>query len=106
MRYMLLIHSSEAKEAERAQNPAVQQAYHGAWMTYTGDLQGSGLMENGEALQPTTTATTVRVQDGKTLTTDGPYIETKEALGGFYVVNAPNLDEAIAWASKMPHVAH
>jgi len=59
----------------------------------------------GEALQPTATATTVRVQRDKTITTDGPYAEVKEQLGGFYMIEAENLDQAIEWAAKMPHMA-
>ena len=61
-------------------------------------------MRSGEALQPTATATTVRVRDGETLTTDGPFAETKEQLGGFYVVEAKDLDEAIEIATRIPDV--
>ena len=59
-------------------------------------------MSAGEALHPTSTATTVRVRDGKTSTTDGPFAETKEQMGGYYVVDCKNLDEAIQWAAKIP----
>ena len=59
----------------------------------------------GEALHPTSTATTVRVRDGRTLTTDGPFAETKEQLGGYYLVDCKNLDEAIQWAAKIPHAS-
>ena len=60
----------------------------------------------GEALHPTSAATTVRVRDGKTITTDGPYAETKEALGGFYLIEAANLDEAIEAAARIPGALH
>ena len=106
MRYILLIHTDEQAAATQIySDPAKAQAYRDEWMSYTGDLQSSGLMTAGDALQPTSTATTVRVNGGKPIVSDGPYAETKEALGGFYIIDAPNLDEAIAWASKMPHMA-
>jgi hypothetical protein len=63
-------------------------------------------MVAGDALQPTQTATTVRVQDGETLTTDGPFAETKEQLGGYYLIEADSLDEAIEWAGKVPGARH
>ena len=69
---------------------------------FTEHVKERGAYEAGEALDPTSTATTVRVRDGKTLTTDGPYAETKEALGGFYLVQAADLDEAIAFAAMIP----
>ncbi len=59
-------------------------------------------MAGGDALEPVSTATSVRVRNGKTVTTDGPFAETKEQLGGFYIVDAENLDEAIEWAAKIP----
>ena len=65
-------------------------------------LRDKGQYVSGEALQPTATATTVRVRDGKTLTTDGPFAETKEALGGFYLVEAKDLDEALALGAACP----
>jgi len=65
-------------------------------------LAEKGQMRGGEELQPTTTATTVRVKDGKTLTTDGPYAETKEQLGGFFLIECDNLDEAIEAAAQIP----
>ncbi len=63
----------------------------------------AGVVKGGEALQPTSTATTIRVRDGETLTTDGPFAETKEQLGGFYVVEADDLDTALTWAAQIPH---
>ena len=73
-----------------------------AYEDYTEAVRASGLFEAGEGLQPTNTATTVRVNNGEVSTTDGPFAETKEQLGGFYVLNCKDLDEAIGWAAKIP----
>jgi hypothetical protein len=72
------------------------------YAAFTKHLVDRGVMKGGEALEPTSTATTVRVQDGRTITTDGPFAETKETLGGFYLVEAADLDEAIAYAAMIP----
>jgi hypothetical protein len=100
MRYIILIYSDEsgADQVTEAQFTEVMNAYN----AYTAEMQSKGVMEAGEALHPTRAATTVRVRDGKALTTDGPFAETKEALGGYYVVNCKDLDEAIMWAAKCP----
>ncbi len=100
MRYLLLIYSNEAAGAQASQ--AEQEAVMGAYWAFTNEVNEAGVNLGGEALQPTSTATTVRVRDGKTLTTDGPFAETKEQLGGYYIIKADNLDEAIAWAAKIP----
>ena len=104
MQYMLLIYGNEASwgEASDAEREQIMQAY-GA---FTQELRDSGAMIAGDALQPTQTATTVRVQNDETLTTDGPFAETKEQLGGYYLIEAESLDEAIAWASKLPGSRH
>ena len=102
MRYLALIYSDE--RAGAAMTPEEQSANMAAWFSFTDDLQKSGKMLGGEALQPTLTATTVRHGSGGNLITDGPFAETKEQLGGFYIINADNLDEAIAWASRMPNL--
>jgi hypothetical protein len=104
MRYMLLIYSNEAAEAQASQTE--QAEVYNAYNAFTRELQESGSMLSGEALLPTSSATTVRVRNGKTLSTDGPFAETKEQLGGFYMVNCKNLDEAIAWAAKIPGAKH
>ena len=100
MRYMLLIYTNEAEDinATQEQQMAVMEAYN----AYTAEVQQSGALRAGEALHPTAMATTVRVRNGKTVTTDGPFAETKEQLGGFYMVECANLDEAIQWAAKIP----
>jgi hypothetical protein len=82
--------------------PAAQQQAFAAFMEYNTALANSGVLRAGEQLQPTMTATTVRVRDGKLQTFDGPFAETKEQLGGTYVIEVPTLDEAIAWAAKCP----
>ena len=101
MRYLLLIYGDEAAGAQMTQ--AEQEAEMGAWFAYTDELRNAGTLLAGEALQPTATATTVR-GGGQTLTSDGPFAETKEQLGGFYLIEAADLDEAIAWAGRMPHI--
>jgi hypothetical protein len=103
MRYLLAIYGDEqafatATEADMA---AVEDAYN----TFTKDIVDRGLFQSGEALQPTATATTVRVRDGRTLTTDGPFAETKEQLGGYYLIDCKNLDEAIEVAARIPGAA-
>src|SRR5437764_852333 len=105
MRYLMLIYSEESKmNAERQR--VGQDAYTGTWMAYMDDLGKAGKLLGGEALHPSATATTVRAKaGGGTLTTDGPFIETKETLGGYYIINASSLDEAITWAGKMPIIA-
>ena len=100
MQYILLIHDDEQVWA--AMSEQERGAIHGEYMAYTQRLRESGALVGGDQLQPTATATTVRVRDGETLTTDGPFAETKEQLGGYYVVEAESLDEALAWAAQIP----
>ena len=97
MQYLLLIYQNEA-EMKYAQNGTMMADY----VTFTQDIIRNGNFKAGDALQPTTTATTVRVRDGKTLTTDGPFAETREQLGGYYLIEAKDLDEAIAIAARVP----
>ena len=102
MRYALLIYASEQDWASQSEEES--QAVNQEYMSFTKDIVDRGIYQSGEALQPTATATTVRVRDGETLTTDGPFAETKEQLGGFYVVEAKDLDEAIEIAARIPDV--
>ena len=102
MRYALLIYANEQSWAGQSEEQA--QAQFQEYMAFTKDIIDRGLMKGGEALQGTATATTVRVRDGETVTTDGPFAETKEQLGGFYVVEAKDLDEAIEVAARIPDV--
>ncbi|HEY4790235.1 MAG TPA: YciI family protein, partial [Actinomycetes bacterium] len=100
MRYALLIYASEQDWAGQTEEES--QAVNQEYMTFTKDIIDRGLMKGGEALQPTSTATSVRVRNGDTLTTDGPFAETKEQLGGYYLLEVASLDEALAWAAKCP----
>ncbi|WP_374686022.1 YciI family protein [Promineifilum sp.] len=102
MQYMLLIYVDPAtyEGVTEAENEAEMAEYFALGPS----LRERGIQLSGEALQPVTTATTVRVRDGKTLTTDGPFAETKEHLGGFYLVDCANLDEAIDVAKRIPDV--
>jgi hypothetical protein len=95
MQYLLLIYENE-KRYEKGTDPAMLAEYRAFGQEFAKSIQG------GNALQSTSNATTVRVRDGKRLTTDGPFAETKEQLGGYYLVEASNLDEAIHMAGKIP----
>jgi hypothetical protein len=100
MEYMLLIYNSEAdaKKMSAAEQGQIYQEY----MTFTQNLDKSGKNKGGNALDGTTTATTVRLRNGKTMVTDGPFAETKEQLGGYYLIEAKDLDEAISIAARIP----
>ncbi len=104
MRYLLLIYTQE-QEGMKA-TPEEQQANMDKYFAFTNDIREAGVMVGGEALQPTNTATTVQVRDGKTLVSDGPFAETKEQLGGYYLLDCPNLDEALEWAAQIPGAMH
>ncbi len=100
MKYMLLIYDDPKTWASLP--PAESDRLMGEYFRFTEELKRSGQYVAGEALKPTETATTVRVRGGKTLHSDGPFAETKEALGGFYMVDVPDLDAALRWAAKIP----
>jgi hypothetical protein len=102
MKYALLIYASEQAWANQTEEEG--QAQFQEYMAFSKDIVDRGIYQSGEALQATATATTVRVRDGQTLTTDGPFAETKEQLGGYYVVEAKDLDEAIEIAARIPDV--
>lgn len=99
MRYMMLIYGVDATIAP---GQAEQEAEMAAYNAFAHEATERGVMLSGEGLHPTSSATTVRVRDGKALTTDGPFAETKEQLGGFYLLNCKDLDEAIEFAAKIP----
>ena len=98
MQYLVLIYSEEAPRAEAAAIDATMQEYN----AYSQMLRDTGHYVSGEALQPTSTATTIRIRDGQTMTTDGPFAETKETLGGFYLIEAQDLDEALVLGAACP----
>jgi hypothetical protein len=100
MRYLLLIYTPEVDPSTVP--PEQLRAQNDAYNAFTAGVRERKVMEGGEALQPTASATTVRVRDGQTLVTDGPYAETKEALGGFYLIDVKDLDEALELAAKIP----
>lgn len=104
MQYLLLIYTDEKVDA--AMSDAAKGELFAGYMSYNEHLQGRDAMVAGDALQPVATATSVRVRDGQTLTTDGPFAETKEQLGGYYLVEADNLDDAIGYAAKIPSAKH
>jgi hypothetical protein len=104
MRYLCLIYGDEkwwekASDAEKQQGMAEYNAF-------TESVKKNGNYVGGEALQPTTTAKSVRVRDGKISTTDGPYVETKEQLGGYYLIKATDLNDAVQVASRIPGARH
>jgi hypothetical protein len=98
VQYMLLIYGNEGQQLSDAERGQMFQEYG----TYTQGLRDSGAFVGGDPLQPTSDATTVRVRNGEQLVTDGPFAETKEQLGGYYIVEATSLDEAIEHAAKIP----
>lgn len=100
MHYMLLIYTAEQALAGLTKEEGADLMH--AFMTFTQEIRDSGHHVAGDALQSIRTATTVRVRDGKTMTTDGPFAETREQLGGYYVVEAKNLDEALKIAARIP----
>ena len=100
MKYLCLIYDEEKKVA--GMSPKESEAFMGEYFAFTEGIQTSGHYIGGEALQPVQTATTVRVRNGKMATTDGPFAETKEQLGGFYFINAKDLNDAIQVASRIP----
>ena len=100
MRYMLLIYDDEKAWGKMAD--AEQQQIMGEYMQLSKDLRASGHYHAGAPLKPTSAATSVRVRDGKRAVTDGPFAETREQLGGYYLVEAKDLDEAIAIAARIP----
>ena len=102
MKYMLLIHDDEKAWAKMTD--AERQRIYGEYGQFGQQIKDTGHYLAGAQLQPTTTATSVRVRDGKRLVTDGPFAETREQLGGYYVVDVKNLDEAINLAAKIPSV--
>ena len=100
--YMLLIYGP----TEGGPSPEELEAEMPRWFEYTQELQEAGVLRAGDALYPTDAATTVRVRNGDTLVSDGPFAETKEVLGGYYTIDVPDLDSALKWAAKVPNVGY
>jgi hypothetical protein len=104
MQYALTIYDDQSRWAEMSEEDG--RALSEGYGRLTEEMRAAGVFRAGEGLQPVTTATTVRVPNGERIVTDGPFAETKEQLGGFYVLDCKDLDEAIEWASKIPHVVN
>ncbi len=100
MLYLALIYTEEQDPS--TVDPKLRAEVSSQYNAFTEEARNAGIMVAGEALQPTTTATTVHVEGDKTITTDGPFAETREALGGFYLFDCKDLDDAIEWAAKIP----
>ena len=100
MQYLLMIYRNEAEIGKM--DPVARKKLTAEYGAFTQSIIQSGHFKAGDGLQPTTTATTVRVRDGKALTTDGPFAETREQLGGYYLVEAKDLDDAVAVAAQIP----
>jgi hypothetical protein len=103
MQYLLLIHSNEAAMLGQSREAAGRTM--AAYAAYTEAMTKAGAYLGGQRLRPTTTASSVRVREGKTEVLDGPYAETKEQLAGYYLINVADLDAALAWAARCPGAA-
>jgi hypothetical protein len=104
MQYILMNYLDEASMANATPEQAMAMSAH--YAAYTEALMKAGAMVSGERLKPTSTATTVRVRNERTEVLDGPFAESKEQLGGFYIIEASDLDAAIAWAARCPGASH
>ncbi len=104
MQYLLLIYGNEAGMLSASKEAAGQMMT--AYAAYTEAMKKAGVYVGGNRLQPTSTATTVRAPNGKSSVLDGPYAEAKEQLGGYYLIEAPDLDAALSWAARCPGAAH
>jgi len=100
MEYIVLIYGSE--KGWSSLSKAEAERMYAEYRTYSEDLAKAGVLRGGSELKPTTSATTVRVRGGKRQVTDGPFAETKEQLGGFYLIDVPNLEAALDWAARCP----
>jgi hypothetical protein len=100
MHYLLSIYSDESGRADATPEDGARMM--AAYDAFTNEVKAAGAFVAGDGLQPTSTATTVRVRDGETLLTDGPFAETREQLGGYYLLDCADLDDAVRWAAKVP----
>lgn len=104
MKYALLLYADESVQPDYSTPEGAAEMQQ--WFEFSTELTEAGAMLGGEALQDAATASTVQIRNGKTITADGPFAETKEAFGGFYLIEADDLDAAIAWAEKVPNVGY
>jgi hypothetical protein len=104
MKYLLLIYGNESRALAASKEGVTQMT--AAYAAYTEAMKKAGVLVGGERLRPTSDATTVRVAAGKSQVLNGPYAETKEQLGGYYMIEAPDLDAALSWAARCPGAEH
>ena len=104
MQYLFLLYSNEGGWSKLT--PEQQEQGAAAYHAYTETLRKEGILQGSNRLQPVATATTVRLVDGKSQVLDGPYIDSKEQLGGYYLIDAPDLDAALEWAARCPAASH
>jgi hypothetical protein len=104
MQFLLMLYANDAGWDKMTQ--AEQEQGMAAYQAYTEALTKAGALKGKNRLRPTSTATTVRIVDGKSQVLDGPYVETKEQLGGYYLIDVPDLDAAISWAARCPGAGH
>lgn len=101
MQFMLILNET-VEDFERRNNPAQSDAYWGGWMAFIGAMAQSGIVVNGDGLQAPHAATTLRIRDGKKTVHDGPFADTKEQLGGYFIIEVPDLETALEWAARAP----
>jgi hypothetical protein len=104
MQYLLILYSNESGWSKMT--PAEQEQGMGAYAAFTEALKKAGALAGSNRLQPISAATTVRVANGKTQVLNGPYADSKEQLGGYYLIDVPDLDAAISWAARCPTASH
>jgi hypothetical protein len=104
MQYILMLHVQESGWSKLTK--AEQEQGMAAYFAYTEALEKAGVLKGANRLQPSSTATTVRIVDGKSLVLDGPFSDTKEQVGGYYVIDVPDLDAALTWAARCPAANH
>lgn len=102
MQFMLIFTEPESETSKR-NDPEAAPGYWGAWNTYIGALGSAGVIVHGNGLQEPHTGTRVQIRDGKRIIHDGPYADTKEHLGGYFIIEVPSLDEALEWAARSPN---
>lgn len=101
MHYMIIF-AEPASEVAKRDDPAAAPAYWGAWNAYGGAMSASGVVVSGNGLQPAATATTISIRDGQRHVHDGPFADTKEQIGGYFIIDVPDLDAALEWAARSP----
>jgi hypothetical protein len=104
MQYLLLLFSQESTWGQMTK--AQQEQGAAAYMSYTEALKKAGVWKGSNRLQPISTATTIRIAEGKQQVLDGPYVDSREQLGGYYLIDVPDLDSAISWAARCPGASH